>query len=186
MTKCPKCKSIVDDDSEFCKSCGTPIEINRICQRCNSVNDSDSKYCKSCGSSIKSKTISNPFLRRIKNNFKKIGIVLIIFIIIFSIIGYSLVSPGIEVIVYTALPATDENAPICVMFWIEMENSNLFMDKTQTVWCEVHTDAGNTYTGHREFTLDPGENRILKYDPIQVNAPTDEILDGYETNVFVK
>jgi hypothetical protein len=44
---CPSCGHHNDADSQFCNSCGKPL--NRTCPACGAANDADARFCDGCG-----------------------------------------------------------------------------------------------------------------------------------------
>ncbi|MCL5069976.1 MAG: zinc ribbon domain-containing protein [Actinobacteria bacterium] len=55
MKACPVCRTLNNDNSAFCKRCGSKIEEKVLfCSHCGSKILSTNKFCKSCGKEIKS------------------------------------------------------------------------------------------------------------------------------------
>ena len=46
---CKYCKSIIDDDSEFCTHCGLPLLNKCSNKKCNKKLNENDKFCKYCG-----------------------------------------------------------------------------------------------------------------------------------------
>jgi hypothetical protein len=67
-----------------------------------------------------------------------------------------------------------------VQFAITVQNTNILMQKTLTVCCEVTTVQGNTYGHSRTITLDPYERSSLV---IEVDIPESDTLSSYTYEV---
>lgn len=48
---CPKCSTLNDKDSVYCKNCGEKIG-KKTCPNCGIESDNDSNFCKNCGEKI--------------------------------------------------------------------------------------------------------------------------------------
>jgi len=48
--KCPKCQVENKNDAEFCKECGTRIEV--ACPKCGRLNHPSNKFCDKCGHNL--------------------------------------------------------------------------------------------------------------------------------------
>ena len=49
---CPKCSVSNEPDAQFCKKCGTAIQLV-TCAQCRATNEPDAEFCKKCGRSMK-------------------------------------------------------------------------------------------------------------------------------------
>ena len=49
MKICPKCRAEYDDDSNFCKKCGTPLTSNSFCPKCGAKVGENDAFCSKCG-----------------------------------------------------------------------------------------------------------------------------------------
>lgn len=49
MKTCNHCGASIDDDAQFCTTCGKKVEMERHCIHCGAVIDADSVFCTSCG-----------------------------------------------------------------------------------------------------------------------------------------
>ena len=47
---CPKCNSVISEESVFCNKCGARIQF--VCTKCGNVNPDGSAFCNKCGSSL--------------------------------------------------------------------------------------------------------------------------------------
>lgn len=51
--KCQKCNKIIDEDSNFCKYCGTKVIQANVCPKCGAKHlPKDAKFCPDCGASL--------------------------------------------------------------------------------------------------------------------------------------
>ena len=53
MITCPKCHSLVPDNSNFCDICGTPLHQKqpqkKVCPACGKTAEAGDKFCMHCG-----------------------------------------------------------------------------------------------------------------------------------------
>jgi hypothetical protein len=76
------------------------------------------------------------------------------------------------------------NAGIVVIFVMDVHNDNAFFEKAATIYCEVHTISGNTYTATRSVTLGPGET--LSQLTLTVTVPFSEMSAEPATKIYVR
>jgi len=78
---CPKCKSILPDDSRFCQFCGADVTITaaiekerqHYCKSCKEIIFEDSAYCPFCGEKI-SNSITCNSIPEYNGEFVKTGV----------------------------------------------------------------------------------------------------------------
>ncbi len=84
MKICPKCQAQVEDDVNFCTSCGEPFNavvqesgdaaLPKVCPNCNATVDHDLNFCTSCGAALAQNTVAQPApeKKKIKIDFKEL------------------------------------------------------------------------------------------------------------------
>ncbi len=50
--QCPKCHNEIDEESRFCRNCGTQIVVMNRCPECRSELPPGAKFCSNCGSRL--------------------------------------------------------------------------------------------------------------------------------------
>ena len=56
--KCPKCQAENKEDADFCKECGTKIEV--ACPKCGRLNHPGNKFCDKCGHNLAKPAVLPP------------------------------------------------------------------------------------------------------------------------------
>ena len=147
------------------------------CTRCGKLNEGGSAFCNSCGAALPTEGGRAGPRPRSKRPGRIIVAAVIAVIAVVSL-GFLLL-PGVGVTEWEHV-----NAGVAVVFVMDVQNDNAFLERTATVYCEVHTGSGNTYTSTRNVTLGPGET--IARLTMTVAIPLSDMTSEPAVKVFVR
>jgi hypothetical protein len=146
------------------------------CPACRFPNVEEASFCEACGAGLSNmgSTPSTSFRSRMKSKLLIVGI----FVVIALLGALLVIAPGAMVVYEDADSTISGNG----QFVVTVHNYNMFMQKNVTIWCEVMTEKGNTYSQSKTVVLNPNEEASYV---IEVDVPITEYFSTWTHKVYL-